>query len=66
MQVRINSEQTDVPQGQTVKALLAGLGLGGRVVAVELNRQLIPKRRHQHVALQEGDELEIVTLIGGG
>lgn len=66
MQVRINSEQTDVPQGQTVKALLAGLGLGGQVVAVELNRQIVPKRQHQHIALQEGDDLEIVTLVGGG
>ncbi len=66
MKLTINGESTEQPDGQTVAAVIDSLGLAGRAVAVELNRNLIPKREHEKAALKDGDELEIVTLVGGG
>jgi thiamine biosynthesis protein ThiS len=34
--------------------------------AVEVNRMLVPKRRHEQHMLLEGDQVEIVTFVGGG
>lgn len=50
----------------TVTDLVAHLKLTGRPVAVEVNRTLIPKRQHADHALHEGDNIEVVTLVGGG
>ncbi len=56
-----------VEEGKTLLALLEGLGVvPGRGVAVERNREIVPRERYKDVLLQEGDELEIVTLVGGG
>ena len=66
MNLLINGEPTDVADGQTVQAVIEKLGLTGRAVAVERNREIVPKREHEQTVLEEGDELEIVTLVGGG
>ncbi len=50
----------------TVAQLLAQLGLAGHPVAVELNKELIRKRDHESTPIKDGDQLEIVTLVGGG
>ena len=50
----------------TVTDLVAHLKLTGRPVAVEVNRQLIPKRQHDQHPLHEGATVEVVTLVGGG
>ncbi len=50
----------------TVAQLLEELGLDARHVAVEVNLELAPRQRHAHWALAEGDQLEVVTLVGGG
>ena len=47
-------------------ALLAELKLEPRYLAVERNRVLVPRRQHASCTLEEGDQLEIVTLVGGG
>ena len=48
-------------------ALLEQLGLKPKYVAVERNRQLVPRRRrHAGCLIEAGDEMEIVTLVGGG
>ncbi len=49
-----------------VHELLAELGLGGRPCAVEVNQSLVPAKSHQDHQLQAGDQIEIVTLVGGG
>jgi thiazole synthase len=49
-----------------VAALLRHLELRPERVAVELNRELVPRGRHAETPLGEGDELEVVTLVGGG
>jgi len=65
MQVTVNGEPRDLPDGATVADLLCQLGLTGPL-AVELNRQLCSKPRHADTILKNGDQLEIVTIVGGG
>jgi sulfur carrier protein len=50
----------------TVTQLLAHHDLSSQPVAVEVNRQLVPKRDHGTTTLQPGDTVELVTLVGGG
>ncbi len=66
MRIRINGQWRQVPDGICVAELLAELSLEPRRVAVEWNKQLVPRRMHAETALADEDELEIVTLVGGG
>lgn len=66
MRVAVNGQSRDVDAGTTVLALLDQLGLSGRPVAVERNRQIVPRAQHGDTALNEGDELELVQFVGGG
>ena len=50
----------------TVRELLEQRGLIKGPCAVEVNRTLVPKRKHEEHLLAEGDHVEIVTLVGGG
>ena len=66
MQIRVNGEPRDVAEQTTVSQLIEQLQLDPRYLAVERNRQLVPRAEHQQTLLQEGDCLEVVTLVGGG
>jgi sulfur carrier protein len=50
----------------SVQDYLISLGIDPRRVAVELNRDILPKAQYQATLLQEGDNLEIVHFVGGG
>ena len=52
--------------GTTVADLLEQMQMQPRYVAVERNRELIPRAVHAECMLEDGDRLEIVTLVGGG
>ena len=62
----INGETRTIVQGTTVAALLVELGLGDRRVAVERNREVVPRAEHASTELAAGDHLELVTFVGGG
>ncbi len=66
MKIIVNGEHRDVPEASTIAELLHQFGLAGKYVAVEVNRQVIPRARHGEHRVQAGDFLEIVTLVGGG
>ncbi len=66
MQIHVNGDPHQVPDGTTVAELLERLGLAGKLVAVEVNLQVVPRQQHTTHRLAEGDRLEIVTLVGGG
>lgn len=66
MQIQLNGEPFELPAGQTVAQVLAGLDLAGRRVAVELNREIVPRSQHATTVLREGDQVEVVHAIGGG
>jgi sulfur carrier protein len=64
--VFVNGEPKEIAAGTTIAALLEGLRLKPRHVAVERNRNLVPRAEHAACLLETGDQLEIVTLVGGG
>ena len=66
MRVRLNGHICDVPQGCSIACLLQRLQLDARHVAVEVNLQLVPRTHHAEFQLNEDDDLEVVTLAGGG
>ncbi len=66
MRLRVNGTERDVEDAITVRGLIESLGLGDALVAVERNREIVPRARHAETTLREGDELEIVHFVGGG
>ena len=66
MRIQLNGEPFELPDGETVAALLTRLELTGRRVAVELNQDIVPRSQHVETALTEGDQVEVVHAIGGG
>ena len=66
MNLTVNGQLRQIDTPCTVRQLLVDVGLPDAMVAVELNRRVVPRRQHETTSLREGDELEIVTLVGGG
>ena len=67
MEVWINGEAREVPEGTTLAALLELLRIGGGPgVAVEVNAEVVRRARHTEHRLQPHDRVEIVTFVGGG
>ncbi|MGQ0629105.1 MAG: sulfur carrier protein ThiS [Phycisphaerales bacterium] len=66
MKVTVNGHPHELPEGANVPALLQAIGLAKAVCAVEVNRTLVPRPRHETTALKEGDAVEVVALVGGG
>ena len=66
MDIVLNGENRDFPAPLTVAGLLVAIGLGEKRVAVEVNREVVPRSRHQTRALADGDRVEIIQAIGGG
>jgi thiamine biosynthesis protein ThiS len=66
MEIIVNGERRDVPEDLTVFALLEFLGMPGSRVAIEHNREILPRRKWQETQVQPDDSFEIVQLVGGG
>jgi sulfur carrier protein len=66
MQIQLNGEPREIAPDVTLAELLEREGLAGRRVAVEINREIVPRSLHGQRALAEGDRVEIVVAIGGG
>ncbi len=66
MNIVINGSAREVSQGLTIAGLLAELELTGQGIAVEVNLELVPRAQHALHELQDGDKIEVVTLVGGG
>jgi sulfur carrier protein len=66
IQIQVNGESRQVDRQTTMAQLLEAMGLDNRQLAVECNLQLVPRGEHASKRMTEGDQLEIVTLVGGG
>jgi len=66
MRIKINGQWAEHDDNLTVSGLLEALELDPRRVAVERNAAIVRRKTFAETALADNDELEIVTLVGGG
>ncbi|MBZ5688554.1 MAG: sulfur carrier protein ThiS [Acidobacteriia bacterium] len=67
MKLHINGEERSFdPPVPTLAALVEALGMKTDRVAIELNRDIVPRDRWAQTTLNEGDKLEVVHFVGGG
>jgi thiazole synthase len=66
MIVYVNGECHELPDNKKVADIIDNMGLAGKRIAVELNKEILPFDQYQNHLLQNGDHLEIVHAIGGG
>ena len=64
--ITVNGEHKRVAAGLSIAGLAAELGLVPEKVAVERNLEVVPRSTIRNVALEDGDEIEIVHFVGGG
>lgn len=66
MDIVLNGEPRGVRAELSLAALLDELGLAGKRLAVEVNRDIVPRGEHATRVLRAGDRVEIIHAIGGG
>ena len=62
----VNGEPVEVEENTRIRSLLKELGITSERLAVEINKEVIPRSNILGTILKEGDVLEIVKAIGGG
>jgi sulfur carrier protein len=66
MEITVNGDRRQFPSQTFLTDLLVQLGMNPRLVAVEYNGEILQRQFWQETEVQEGDRLEIVTIVGGG
>jgi thiamine biosynthesis protein ThiS len=66
MKITLNGEDRTVQPDASLGELLEMLDLKGKRIAVEVNREIVPRSEYDNFKLTESDTIEIVNAIGGG
>ncbi len=66
MHVTINSESKEIPENSSVAELVILLELQNKRLAIEINKELVPRSTFAEHKIRENDKIEIVQAIGGG
>lgn len=66
MEIFVNGAARQVPDNYTAAELIEALGLAGKRVAMEVNREIVPRGEHATHRFQPADKIEVVHAIGGG
>ena len=66
MNIIVNGESQSLESGASLGQLLVMLGLDGKRIAVEVNRDIVPRSDYNSFKLSDNDTIEIVNAIGGG
>ena len=63
--VKINGKELNVA-GKTISDYLKTTNYDTKIIAVERNGDIVPKSQYDETLLQDGDNIEIVSFVGGG
>ena len=66
VKIILNGQEKSLATPITIGGLLHEMGLAERRVAVEVNREIVPRSRHDEFELKDSDRVEVVFAIGGG
>jgi len=64
--IRLNGDPHVIEGDARLTALIDALKMKPTRIAVELNREVVPKAEYASITLREGDELELINFVGGG
>ncbi len=64
--IHFNGQPMQVPYGISIVELLSLAEIRSRLVAVEVNLEIVPREQHSERRVNAGDTIEAVTLVGGG
>ncbi len=65
-EIQLNGEAHQIEAESTVLDLVNSLPIDPIAVAVERNKRIVPRSLHAETTLQPGDQIEVVTIVGGG
>ena len=69
MKIKVNGEEKKIELDQEnplLSAALSHMGYKPNTIVVELNNLIINSMKWEKVKLKDGDNLEIVSIVGGG
>jgi len=66
MEISVNGENKQVPDGYTAAQLVDAMGLTGGRIAMEVNLEIVPRSTYDSYTFNAGDKIEIVHAVGGG
>ncbi|MHB1943113.1 MAG: sulfur carrier protein ThiS [Acidiferrobacteraceae bacterium] len=66
MKITVNGCEQELESPATIALLVSRLGLSGGRIAVEVNREIVPRSAHGTHELRDHDRVEIVGAVGGG
>lgn len=66
MNINVNGESHDVPEDCSARSLVEILGMQNDKIAMEVNREIVPRSQYDDFTFSENDQIEIVRAIGGG
>jgi len=66
MRVTVNGDTVELPEGLTAGELVERIGLADQRIALEVNREIVPRSEYAQTTLHDGDRVEVVRAIGGG
>lgn len=64
--ITVNGQPTDIDHPMTIDQLVHTVDVPPNYLAIEINREVVPREQHATAMVQNGDEVEVVTLVGGG
>ena len=66
IQITVNGKPVTLPAPLTIECLLATVEVPANYLAVEVNADVVPREEHAERLVGDGDQVEVVTLVGGG
>ncbi len=66
MKIRLNGKEYELDRELSVKELLERLQIKPQTVAVEVNLNIVKKADYENYIIKEGDQVEVVSFVGGG
>jgi sulfur carrier protein len=66
IQVTINGNPVSLERAVSIHELLLSADVPPNYLAVEVNAEVVPREQHDSQLVQDGDQIEVVTLVGGG
>ncbi len=66
MQVTVNGEKREFSRYFTISELLEKLEIPNKLIAVELNKEIVRKKDWKTISIKDADKIEIVYFVGGG